>query len=253
MPTYTADSLVLRRQNLGENDRILTLYTRDHGKLAAVVKGARRASSRLVGATELFTQARMLLATGKTLDIVSQCEIRASFPTLRNDLERLTRATYLCELLDVFSHERDATTSAECFDLTVAALTLLGRDLAYLDGLVHAYELRLLAILGYAPILDSCARCGNPLDRAPYGFSPSLGGTLCHADRNRSDDAIPLSAEGLQLLQTLAVADPETLTALQPSGKTAAEVDRVLRWFIRARAERSLKSADFLDALRVTE
>src|SRR5579862_3611183 len=99
MPTYTADSLVLHRLNLGENDRILTLYTREHGKLSAVAKGARRATSRLVGATELFTQARVLLATGRSLDILTQCEIRASFPALRNDLERLARATYLCELL----------------------------------------------------------------------------------------------------------------------------------------------------------
>jgi DNA repair protein RecO (recombination protein O) len=252
MPTYTADSLVLRRLNLGENDRILTLYTREHGKLSAVAKGARRATSRLVGATELFTQARVLLATGKSLDIVTQCEIRASFPALRNDLERLARATYLCELLDVFSHERDAAASAECFDLTVAALTLLGRDMPYLDGLIHAYELRLLDLLGYAPVLDRCARCGNPLDRAPFGFSPTLGGTLCHADRNRGDDAIPLSAAALALLQALASIDPEALATLHPDRKPAAEVDRVLRWFIRTRAERNLKSADFLDSLRVT-
>jgi DNA repair protein RecO (recombination protein O) len=252
MPTYTADSLVLHRLNLGENDRILTLYTREHGKLSAVAKGSRRATSRLVGATELFTQSRLLLATGKSLDIVTQCEIRASFPGLRNDLERLGRATYLCELLNVFSHERDAGASAECFDLTVAALTLLQRDMHYFDGLVHAYELRLLSILGYAPVLDHCVACGNPLERAPYGFSPALGGTLCNADRNRGDDAIPLSRDALELLQILADAATETLPTLHPNPRTAAEVDRALRWFIRFRAERNLKSADFLDSLRIT-
>src|SRR5215468_2707066 len=100
MPAYTTTGLVLHRLNLGETDKILTLYTREHGKLSAVAKGARRAGSRLSGATELFTDSKFLLATGKTLDIVTQCEIRESFPALRNDLERLARATYFCELLD---------------------------------------------------------------------------------------------------------------------------------------------------------
>jgi DNA repair protein RecO (recombination protein O) len=252
MPTYTADRLGLPRLTLGENDRILTLYTREHGKLSAVAKGSRRANSRLVGATELFTQSRLLLATGKSLDIITQGEIRASFPGLRNDLERLARATYLCELLDVFSHERDATASTEAFDLTVSALSLLGRENGYLDGVIHAYELRLLAILGYAPILDRCALCEATLERRPVGFSPSLGGTLCHADRNRAEDAIPLSSEALDLLQHLSEARASALLALQPAPKTVAEIDRALRWFIRFRAERALKSADFLDSLRAT-
>src|SRR5262249_41011613 len=157
-PTYPATGLVLRRTNLGETDKILTLYTREHGKLPAVAKGARRATSRMTGATELFTASRLLLATGRNLDIVTQCEIRESFPSLREDLERLARATYFCELLDAFSLERDATTSEEAFDLTLAALSLLQQAAVSLDVIVHAYELRLLALMGYAPVLDHCVK-----------------------------------------------------------------------------------------------
>src|SRR5579871_1222987 len=189
MPAYTATGLVLHRLNLGETDKILTLYTREHGKLSAVAKGARRAGSRLSGATELFTDSRFLLATGKTLDIVTQCEIRESFPALRADLERLARATYFCELLDRLTQERDSLQSAELHDLTLAALALLQRENRYLDGVVHAYELQLLAELGYAPVLDRCVRCGEPLGQRPVGFSPALGGTLCAADRYRVEDA----------------------------------------------------------------
>src|SRR5581483_4451126 len=108
MPVYKATGLVLHRLNLGETDKILTLYTREHGKLSAVVKGARRPTSRLSGATELFTLSRLLLATGKSLDIVTQCEIRETFPRLRADLDLLARATYFCELLDRLTLERDA-------------------------------------------------------------------------------------------------------------------------------------------------
>lgn len=252
MPAYNATGLVLHRLNLGEADKILTLYTREHGKLSAVAKGARRAGSRLSGATELFTLSRFQLATGRSLDIVTQCEIQESFPALRTDLARLARATYFCELLDRLTAERDATASEELGDLTVSALYLLQRAETYPDGIVHAYELQLMAALGYAPVLDRCVRCGSPLERRTVGFSPSLGGTLCSADRYRVEDALSLTFDALSLLQTLFTAEPEILLTQQPTPKTAAEVDKALRWYIRFRAERDLKSADFLDQLRAS-
>ncbi|HZP84032.1 MAG TPA: DNA repair protein RecO [Chthonomonadaceae bacterium] len=253
MPVYKATGLVLHRLNLGETDKILTLYTRENGKLSAVAKGARRATSRLSGATELFTLSRLLLATGKSLDIITQCEIQESFPALRDDLALLARATYFCELLDRLTLERDATASEELLDLTVSALYLLQRATTYPDSIVHSYELHLLSALGYAPVLDRCVRCGNPLERRQVGFSPSLGGTLCSADRYRTDDAIPLSPEAVAILQTLLSAEPETLLTLHPAPKIAAEIDKALRWYIRYRVERDLKSADFLDQLRAAK
>lgn len=249
MPNYTATGLVLHRLNLGEADKILTLYTREHGKLSAVAKGARKGNSRLSGATELYTKSRLLLATGRNLDIITQCEIADSYPRLRGDLERLTRATYVCELLNALSLERDASTSTEIFDLTSAALSLMQEEAQWLDAPLHAWELRLLTLLGYAPGLEECAKCGASLGGA-IGFSPSLGGALCSADRYRADDAFGITAETLATLQTLQTARTRELLTLHPAPRTMAEVDRALRWFLRFRSERPVKSADFLDTLR---
>src|SRR5258708_2535009 len=140
MPAYPATALVIHRLDLGEHDRVLTLFTRELGKLSAIAKGVRRATSRLSGATELFTSSRMLLATARTFDIVTQCEIQNAFVSLRSDLQRVTRATYLCELLDKLTGERDETSSEGLFDLTVGGLMLLQRAERYLDAAVHAYE-----------------------------------------------------------------------------------------------------------------
>lgn len=253
MPTYTANAIVLHRLNLGEADRIVTLYTREHGKLSAVAKGARRAKSQFGGVTELFMVARMLLATGKNLEVISQCEITRSFSGLRSDLDMLARATYFCELLDRLTPERYEVTAPELFDLTTAALELLEQATAAPDMAVHAYELHLLTALGYEPTLDQCVRCGLPLERFPIGFSPSQGGTLCPADRFRADDAFALSRDALHLLQTLIQADNAEILALRPDRKTAAEVAKALRWYIRFRTERDLKSADFLDQIRALQ
>lgn len=253
MASYNATSLVLHRTDLGEHDRILTLYTREKGKLSAVAKGSRRAASRLSGATELFIEARMQLAEGRSLDIVTQCEIQQSFSGLRTDLQRLARATYFCELLDRFTGDRDEASSEELFDLTVGALHLLQRSEGYHDGVVHAYELQLLATLGYAPVLDRCVVCGGPSGQRGGGFSPALGGAVCPADRSRASDVVVLTPEAAEMLLRIQTADMAVILALRPPARTAADAARALRWFVRFRAERALKTADFLDQLRSSE
>jgi DNA repair protein RecO (recombination protein O) len=250
MPVYSATGLVLRRTNLAEADRILTLFTAERGKLSAVAKGARRVTSRISGATEPFTLSRFLLATGKTLDIVSQCEIRCAFSGLRQDLQRIARATYVCELLDRFTIEHDDAAAEALLDCAVRALELLERADTELDISLHAFELRMLDIQGYAPALARCARCGNPVAGGKAGFSPSLGGALCAEDRYRADDAFGVTGATLALMVALCSLDDADLAALHPSPREMAETARAMRWYIRYRLDRELKSAEFLDQLR---
>lgn len=253
MPSYKATGIVIHRTSLGETDKIVTLYTGEHGKLSAVAKGARRPGSRISGATELFVASRLLLATGKSLDIVSQCEVTDTFPDLRGDLGKLARATYMCELLDRLTVEHDATSACELLDLTVSALRLLERADGYPDAVVHAYELHLLVAQGYAPVFDRCVRCGEPLAARAVGFSASLGGTVCTADRQFADDAMTLSTEAIEVLRTLAEGETSALFDLRPTPKTAAQLARALRWYIRYRVDRELKSAQFLDQIRAAD
>ncbi|MCC6727992.1 MAG: DNA repair protein RecO [Chthonomonadales bacterium] len=250
MPVYTAAGIVLRRVSLGETDRILTLLTREYGKLGAVAKGSRRAGSRLSGATELFTHSRLLLAVGRSLDIVSQCDIREAFPRLRDDLDLLARATYFCELVDRFVEEREP--NAEVFDLLLSALYLLQRSPASPDAIVHAFELHLLAERGYAPELARCVRCHAAAEPGRLGFSPSLGGVLCPRCRNAARDSIRLEPPAFHLLRALIEAEPAALVTIAPEREPALTVAQCLRCYIRARAERDLRSAEFLDMLRQT-
>lgn len=254
MPVYKANAIVLHRFSLGETDRVLTLLTREAGKLSAVAKGARRPGSRLGGATELFTVSRMLLAVGKSLDIISQSEIEESFPLIRDNLGLLARATYLCELADRLTEEREP--DPDFYDLLLFALYLLQRTETQshnsADTMVHAFELRALAQRGYEPHLQSCVKCGAPIARGRIGFSPSLGGLLCSEDRFAAQDAIQIGAMTVDLLRRLAHAEAEELVTLRPDNRILADVDRCLRWYIRYRTERELKSAEFLDILRLS-
>ncbi|MBI3915321.1 MAG: DNA repair protein RecO, partial [Chloroflexi bacterium] len=103
---YRVQAIILKRTDMGEADRLLTLYTRDHGKLRAMAKGARKPASRKSGHVELFMHSELLLARGRNLDIVTQAETRHAFLPLQSDLHRLGYAYYFAELLDQFTEDQ---------------------------------------------------------------------------------------------------------------------------------------------------
>lgn len=258
MPAYTTDALVLRRLNYGETDKILTLYSRDRGRISAIAKGARKAISRLSGATEALTLTRFQLATGKSLEIVTQCEVREAFSSLREDLNRLAHGLYLADVLD-HSVEDDAPNPA-LFDLLMEGLYLT-QSLPQPELAARWFEVQLLRDLGYAPNLMECAVCHVPLPGAfgrdeTFALSVQLGGALCphHAHPAHTDDHSALSSGALRLLMALDALGPaarETLPALPPSGPKNLDLARLaLRRSLRARLERDIKSLEFLDSLR---
>ncbi len=250
MAVYKTNALVLRRIPLGEKDKIVTLFTREYGKLNAVAKGARRTTSRLAGATEPLMLLRALLAEGMNLDILTQCEIRESFSHLRSDFGLILRATYACELLDKLTVERDP--SPEAFDLLLSTLYVLQRAVEP-DAALHAFELQFLAQIGYEPRLDACARCGKDLaDGEGAGFSASRGGLLCGPCADATDDTLNLSpAAARMMIRLLNEEDAKALARIEMTPTEREEIARVLRAHLRFRLERDVKSTEFLDAHRL--
>lgn len=249
MPLYTANAIVLRRMNFGETDRIVTLYARERGKLSGIAKGARKPISRLAGATEVLTYAKFQLAIGKTLDVVTQVEVRESFPRIRADLNRIAHAAYIAELVDKFVEEHEA--SADLFDLLLSALYLLERpnDPA---KIARAFELQFMKLLGYEPTLDKCVRCRKPLAAGKVSFSPSLGGVVCPSEAGPlPEDAIQISRESADTMQALMAAEAPEVERMEVPQTVMDQIARAMRWYIRYRAERELKSLDFLQALKV--
>lgn len=252
MSAYKTRALVIKRIPLGEKDKIVTLYTREYGKLSAVAKGARRTTSRLSGATEPLMFLHGLLAEGMNLDIVTQADVRESFPGLRADFGLFLRATYACELLDRLTVERDP--QSEYFDLLLSTLYILQRAKDP-DAAIHAYELKLMALAGYEPRLDACIRCeslfGGDVTEAAY--SPARGGVLCDACSAQTKEETfgfsPASADWMRRLGD--IDDARALAALEIPTQVTPEINRALRAHLRYRLERDVRSTAFLDAFRV--
>jgi DNA repair protein RecO (recombination protein O) len=240
---YRTEAVIIRRGDFGEADRLLTIIT-PQGKRRVVAKGARKTTSRLAGHIELFTHTTLLLAVGRNLDIVTQSAILHSFDKLRGDLRRIGAAYYAAELIDRLTEEEDENRPA--FALLVAALAVLDTT-RNIDLALRFYELHLLGYLGYRPHLYHCAICQEPLTEEANRFSLSGGGVLCPrcAPTDRSATAISLSA--FKLLRFLQAQPLEAIERLNISPAVRAEVEQLLRAYVRRILERDLKSVAFLE------
>jgi DNA repair protein RecO (recombination protein O) len=251
---YRTEAIILRRHDLGEADRLLTLYTPEKGKLRAIAKGVRKPTSRKSGHLELFSHSSLLVAKGRNLDVITQAETIHGYRALREDLDRLTQAHYVAELLDQLTTEGQENKLA--FELLVATLQRLceTHDL-YLT--TRIYELRLLALEGFQPQLFRCLGCGLEIQPAVNYFDPSQGGVLCpncgqrtgagHGG-NRLVRAVPLNTlKVLRYLQTHSYAENMRLR-LTPS--THRSVETLMLHYITYVLERNLKSVEFLNRLR---
>ncbi len=247
---YTAQAVVLRRRNLAETDKIVTLFTRERGKLSAVAKGARRPQSRIAGATEPPTFVRAFMAVGQNLDIVTQCEVKEAFPALRADLNRLTYINYLLELTDTLLEDR--LPQPDLFDLLLSALYLLNGGAEGLP-LLTAYSIQAAEDAGFGPSLEECVRCHEAVGDAVAGYSVTLGGVLCRVCRPSVKDAIRFPASAHAAALRLRELDLPGVARLTWHESDTLGLSRVMRRHIEFRTERKLKSAEFLESMRLRD
>lgn len=148
MAIYQDEAVVIKHLDFEEASRILTLWTKYHGKVTAIAKGVRRLHSHKAGSLEQFNQIRLSLAEGRNLDLVTEVEVVQSFHQLSQSLEGAALAYRLCELVDGLTPERQENT--EVYELLVAGLKAVLRD-KNLERLVRSFEVKLLKSCGFWP------------------------------------------------------------------------------------------------------
>lgn len=241
MTLYRDEAVVLRTQKLGEADRIVTCLTRSRGKVRAVAKGVRRTSSRFGSRLEPFTQVDLQLATGRSLDVVTQAVTIAPFgERIVDDYARYTTGTVLLETADrLVAEEHEPATQLHL--LLVGALGALSGGTREPGLLLDSFLLRALAISGYAPSFSDCARCGSP---GPHrAFNPTAGGMLCGGCRPPAS-AMP-AATTIRLLGALLTGDWVTAEAADP--RSRREATGLVAAFVAWHLDRGLRSLPHLD------
>ena len=236
---YKDEGVVLKTIKLGEADRIVTIFTRQNGKVRAVAKGVRKTKSRFGGRLEPFTRVQLLIYRGRSLDTITGADIVDPFHEVRKDLVRLTSASALVELVDKITPERERAFST--YALLVAGLRALAD--AKGETVVPAFLVKLLSISGYHPELKACAGCGNTTMLG--GFSPALGGAVCRNCWHEDSESFALTDDRLALIGRLLQAD----FGVPAEGSVAAEVTQALRRYAEYHLERPLRTLQLLRAV----
>ena len=244
MPTYQAAAIVLRRLDYGDADRILTLLTREYGKLAAIAKGARRSKARNGSSLDLFGRSRMMLAKGRNLDVVAQVERRGDVRHIAGDLRRTAYACLVSEIADKVLEDRHPVD--DVFELVAGTLDRLN------DVNRSAwFVMRMLDLLGYQPQLFDCAGCSQPLPEADAWFSPLLGGVLCSRCGAHDQAGSPVSVTSLKVLRVMASDQSELFDRLRLPAPVLEQVEQALQAQLEYHLDRRLKSIEFIRSLSV--
>ncbi len=240
MPTYRDEIVVLRTHKLGEADRIVTMLSRTHGKVRAVAKGVRRTSSRFGARLEPFMVADVQLYVGRSLDIVQQAESLGSYGAdIAAHYDRYTSANAMVEAADRLN---EAEATPQQYLLLVGGLRALARGEHAPRSILDSYLLRAMALSGWAPGLEDCARCGKA---GPHEwFVAQLGGIVCRDCAPAGSARVtPEAGDVMRALLsgdwTVIEAAPESATAAA-SGMIAAYV----QWHL----ERGIRSLEHVEA-----
>ena len=241
-------AIVLRTIDTGESDRVVTLLSRERGKVAAYARGARASRRRFGGALEPFTlvAAEVRERPGAELLGLDAVSVLAPFAAIRGDLARIACAAYAAELARELV--RDHEPHDDLFELLAGYLVALDAAPARPAGL-RAFELGALRAAGLAPRLDACARCGGPLASGrPVRLDPGHGGVLCSGCVSLASPAAPfLAPESAAALARLAEGGLEAAAGerlLPPAGREARDA---LAAFIEHHLGHRLAARRFLD------
>lgn len=243
---YKTEAIVLRHRRLGEADKVLTLFAPHLGKFDAVAKGVRRPSSRKSGHVEILAQTSLLIARGRTLDIVTQSQTIDSHFGLREDLERLSRALYVVELVDRFSSEGLENYPLYCLLLATLQRLTIADDL---DLVLRYFESQLLAVLGYQPELRRCVACHTVLQPVLNYYSAVAGGVICSACRPQEVVSAPVTLNALKVLRLMQGSGFPAIMRVRLTPALLDEVGGHLRRHLRHLLERDVRSLEFLQAV----
>lgn len=247
MSLFRDDGIVLRTQKLGEADRIITLLTRHHGRVRAVARGVRRTKSKFGARLEPFSHvdvqffARGSDLVGRQLPLCTQVETIAPFgAALVADYGRYTSGTAMLETAERFT-DHEGEPALQQYLLLVGALRTLASAEHEPPLVLDAFLLRSLAVNGYAPSFDDCARCG--MSGPNRFFSVSSGGTVC--GECRVPGSVVPSPESLELLGALLAGDWETADACEP--RFCREGSGIVAAYLQWHLERGLRSLRYVE------
>ncbi len=245
---FKTEGLVLRETEYKDADKLLTVLTKDRGKLTLRARGVRSRSSRLKSGCQLLAYSEFTVFDNRNSQLIDEAVPIMLFLPLREDIEKLSLASYFAQVAEVLSQEDSP--GPELLSLCLNALYALA-ELDRPQKLIKAaFELRAASWAGYMPMLDGCAVCGNP---EPDRFHV-MGGCLQCAGCLLSDDPgvrLPIHGGALAAMRHIISCETKRLFSFQLGEQALKELADIAETYLLAQLERGFFTLDFYKSLLI--
>lgn len=238
------EGIVIRTTDYGEADKILTLYTREMGKIGVMARGAKRPKSRLASISQLFTHGNYVFQKTTGLGVLNQGEIIRSFRDLKSEIYLTAYGAYVIELLDKLTEQNDI--NPYLYELLLQTLQYIDEGLDY-EILTRIFEVKMLRVAGIGINVDNCTRCDAV--EGEFTFSIKEGGFLCHRCLYVDDRGLKINSATAKLLRLFYHFDLNRLGSISVKSETREQLKQVLAVYYEEYSGLRLKSKRFLNQL----
>ncbi|MHB1346749.1 MAG: DNA repair protein RecO [Candidatus Humimicrobiaceae bacterium] len=255
MAAYKAKSIVLKSYRLGETDKIIRLFSMEHGIVSAVAKGAYNFKSRFSGRLELFNILDCEISSGRNLDILNQVEIIEVFGNISSDFFKYNISQIICEI--VIKSQSERSPSVPVFKLLYFTLREINKyrtdDDDGLKKILVFFISKFLKIMGYVPLLESCSICGVNLSsdgKSSHSgqiiFSIKYGGAICNTCKKDIDRLFFIEKQSAKIMSLMFSEKIEDITNLAVPAKTINDLLNILENYLIFHMDIKIESFDYL-------
>ena len=238
----TTQGLVLREVDYRETDKILTVLTAEGGRRTVKARGCRRKGSPLAASAQLLVYSDMTLFEYRDHFTLNEAESLQQFWHMKQDVVKLSLASYFAEVMETVAVEGRPDPAALSLILNALyALDQLNKPLALVKA---AYELRLMCLAGYEPLVDACAVCGVPEPEGPR-FHRGGGAPPPPPPRGGGGGSVPLTAGAVAAMRHIVYGNPKRLFSFQADEASLACLGRACEGFLITQLDRGFRTLDF--------
>lgn len=249
MASYNTEGVVLKRVDFGEADRILTVLSKNRGKISCIAKGVRKIESKKSGHIELLNQVKLGVAEGRNLDIVTEAEVINTFRNIKSDLNKVASSYKVLELVESITQEDQENYSVYNLLLTILSYLNSETDKEQIQSYLRAFEIKLLGTSGFRPNMATCIKCQQILIPRENFLCPDLGGIVDSSCIRDSLLVRPMTPEAIKIMRFLQDEDWSQIEKLKIPLSLGKEIEQHLKFYWEYILEKELKSHNFVQRL----
>lgn len=234
--------MIIKRSNIGEADRLLTIITDRLGKIKAISKGVRKTKSHLAGSLEPYMLLDLQLHEGKTFFLVTGSSIVNQYQNIHSDIKKTAKAFFIGELIDKFVEENHS--AKNIFDLV--NITFSAVEAGQNKLLILAFQLKIVEEVGYKPETENCVHCKKKLSEEQNFWDSVEGGIICGNCQERYHHGEKITNNAIKLLRFVENNNYNKIDKLKLPKNIENELDKILSEYIESILEKDIKSRKFL-------